>query len=72
MQKTSRIKIVTVEKRKNASWKVNVDLQISYKCVVTATGHPRKAYLGTAEGNFSHLEIESMQMRHHYQNISWK
>ena len=23
-----------------------------YKCVVTATGHPRKAYLGTAEGDF--------------------
>ena len=22
------------------------------KCVVTAAGHPRKAYLGTAEGNF--------------------
>ena len=25
---------------------------IIYKCVVTATGHPRKVYLGTAEGNF--------------------
>ena len=24
---------------------------IIYKCVVTATGHPRKVYLGTAEGN---------------------
>ena len=23
-----------------------------YKCVVTATGHPRKVYLGTAEGDF--------------------
>ena len=25
---------------------------IIYKCVVTATGHPRKIYLGTAEGDF--------------------
>ena len=25
---------------------------IIYKCVVTATGHPRKVYLGTAEGDF--------------------
>ena len=25
---------------------------IIYKCVVTATGHPRKVYLGTGEGNF--------------------
>ena len=25
---------------------------IKYKCVVTATGHSRKVYLGTAEGNF--------------------
>ena len=25
---------------------------IIYKCVVTATGHPRKAYLGTAGGDF--------------------
>ena len=24
---------------------------IIYKCVVTATGHPRNVYLGTAEGN---------------------
>ena len=23
-----------------------------YKCVITATGHPRKVYLGTAEGDF--------------------
>ena len=36
-----------------------------YKCVITATAHPRKVYLGTAEGDFkqqlynpkSHLEI---------------
>ena len=47
-------------------------VDIIYKCIVTATGHPRKAYLGTAEGDFSHLEIESMQMRYHYQNTSWK
>ena len=25
---------------------------IIYKCVVTATGHPRKVHLGTAEGDF--------------------
>ena len=25
---------------------------IIYKCVVTATGHPRKVYLGTAKGDF--------------------
>ena len=25
---------------------------IIYKCVVTATDHPRKVYLGAAEGNF--------------------
>ena len=27
---------------------------IIYKCVVTATGHPQKVYLGTAEGDFKH------------------
>ena len=27
---------------------------IIYKCVVTATGHLRKVYLGTAEGDFKH------------------
>ena len=37
------------KKRKNARWKVNVDI---YKCVVTATDHPQKVYLGTAEGDF--------------------
>ena len=25
---------------------------VIYKCVVTATGHPRKVYLGTAESDF--------------------
>ena len=25
---------------------------VIYKCIATATGHPRKAYLGTAEGEF--------------------
>ena len=25
---------------------------IIYKCVVAATGHPQKVYLGTAEGDF--------------------
>ena len=25
---------------------------IIYKCAVAATGHPRKVYLGTAEGDF--------------------
>ena len=24
---------------------------VIYKCVVTATGHPQKVYLGTAEGH---------------------
>ena len=53
---------------------------IIYKCVLAATGHPQKVYLGTAEGDFQHqyynqknyLEIGSMQMRHHYQNTSGK
>ena len=30
MLKTSRRKIVTVEKRKNVRWKENVDLKIAY------------------------------------------
>ena len=56
---------------------------IIQKYVVTATGHPRKAYLSTAEGQKvilsidikttkSYLEIENMKMRHHYQNTSAK
>ena len=53
---------------------------IIYKCVVTVTGHPRKVYLGTAEGDFKqryynhkkYLKIENMQTRHHYQNTSGK
>ena len=28
---------------------------IIYKYVVTATGHPRKVYLGTAEGDFKQI-----------------
>ena len=52
MLKTSRQEIVTVEKRKNVLWKVNVDQDIVQKCVATATSHPRKAYLGEVEGDF--------------------
>ena len=52
MLKTSRQEIVTVEKRKNVLWKVNVDEDIVQKCVATATSRPRQAYLGEAEGDF--------------------
>ena len=55
---------------------------IIYKCVVTATGHPRKVYLGTAEGNFKQryynhkksFRNQKYAKRHHYQNTSakWK
>ena len=31
---------------------------IIYKCVVTATGHPRKVYLGTAEGNLGSKKLK--------------
>ena len=44
MLKTSKRNIVTEGKCRSKD--------IIYKCVVTAAGHPRKAYLGTAEGDF--------------------
>ena len=31
---------------------------IIYKCVVTATGHPGKLYLGTAEGNLGSKKLK--------------
>ena len=38
---------------------------ITYKCVVTATGHPRKAYLGIAEDDFK-------QRYHHNRKKSFR
>ena len=68
--------------RKKEEWSLEGKCRsedIIYKCVFTATGHPRKVYSGTAEGDFkqryytkSHLKIQNMQMRHHYQNTSGK
>ena len=81
MLKISGRKIVTVEKRKNVGWKVNGDLKISYKNVQLQqkvipkklTQVQQKVTLSnditTTE---SHLEIENMQMIHHYRNTSWK
>ena len=31
---------------------------IIHKCVVTATGHPRKVYLGTTEGNLGSKKLK--------------
>ena len=31
---------------------------VIYKCVVTATGHPRNVYLGTAEGNLGSKKLK--------------
>ena len=52
MLKRSKQNNVTVEKRKCLLEGKCRSEDIIYKCAVIATGHQRKVYLGTAEGNF--------------------
>ena len=81
MLKSSKRNIVTVEKSKNVRWKVNVDLRISYTNVQLQQQAIHKMFTKVQQKvtlsnditiTKSHLEIGSMQMRHHYRNTSGK
>ena len=81
MLKTSKRNIATAEKSKNVRCKVNVDLRISYTNVQLQQQLIHEKFAKVQQkvtlGNDitireSHLEIESMQMRHRHQNTSGK
>ena len=53
MLQRSKRNIVTVAKKQECPLEGKCRPEdIIYKCVVTATGHPQKVYLGAAESNF--------------------
>ena len=76
MMKTSKRKIVTVEKRKNVRWKVILDLNISYANVQLHENFTYVQQNVTLTNDIairkSHLGIKNTEMKHFYQNTSAK
>ena len=59
MLNRSERNIVTVEKKQECPLEGKCRSEdIIHKCVVTATGNPRKVYLGTAEGNLGSKKLK--------------